>query len=88
MSAGGSLYLDLVVAALGRGPWRLVLRAGCYLAHDAGAYERAFEEMKGMGVRVVKVKTGSDPAHAPARRSYEKAGFNVRLEHVVYLREL
>jgi D-serine dehydratase len=49
VSAGGSLYLDLVVAALGRGPWRLVLRAGCYLAHDAGAYERAFGEMAARG---------------------------------------
>ena len=33
------------------------------------------EEMKKSGVKMVVVGTGGDPGHAPARRSYEKAGF-------------
>ena len=43
LSAGGSAFLDRVVAGLG-GPWslsrpvRLVLRSGCYLTHDAVHY--------------------------------------------------
>jgi len=44
VSAGGSAFLDRVVANLGE-PWglsrpvRLVLRSGCYLTHDAVHYE-------------------------------------------------
>lgn len=32
-------------------------------------------EMKARGVRLAVVATGGDPGHAPARRSYEKAGY-------------
>lgn len=32
-------------------------------------------EMKMRGARLVVAATGGDPGHAPARRSYEKAGF-------------
>jgi D-serine dehydratase len=45
VSAGGSVFFDRVVAALGMG-WpgeigvRVVLRSGCYLTHDHGVYER------------------------------------------------
>jgi len=35
-------------------------------------------------MRVAKVDTGLDDAHAPARRAYERAGFDRRLEHVTY----
>lgn len=35
----------------------------------------ALEKMKESGVKLVIVATGGDPGHAPARRSYEKAGY-------------
>jgi len=35
----------------------------------------ALEKMKGMGMKMAVVNTGGDPGHAPARRSYEKAGY-------------
>lgn len=35
----------------------------------------ALREMKDRGLRLAIVETGGDPAHAPARRSYEKAGY-------------
>lgn len=31
--------------------------------------------MKRAGVRLVSIRTGGDPGHAPARRTYEKAGY-------------
>lgn len=33
--------------------------------------------MKEAGMTVAMVETGSDPGHAPARRTYEKAGFGL-----------
>jgi len=45
VSAGGSIFFDLVVERLAGG-WpagdhvRLLLRSGCYLTHDSGLYER------------------------------------------------
>jgi ribosomal protein S18 acetylase RimI-like enzyme len=35
----------------------------------------ALEKMKESGVKLAVVGTGGDPGHAPARRSYEKAGY-------------
>ncbi|HET9125992.1 MAG TPA: alanine racemase [Solirubrobacteraceae bacterium] len=45
VTAGGSMYFDRVIDALGRWPEfdrpvSLVLRSGCYVSHDAGAYEQ------------------------------------------------
>ena len=51
-------------------------------------YEHAFAWLRARGMRYVKVCTGGDPAHAPARRAYEKAGFTVQLPGVEYYREL
>jgi ribosomal protein S18 acetylase RimI-like enzyme len=51
-------------------------------------YAQAFDEMKRLGMRFVKVTTGGDAAHAPARRAYEKAGFDVQLPSVTYYRTL
>ncbi|GCE19442.1 GNAT family N-acetyltransferase [Dictyobacter kobayashii] len=34
-----------------------------------------FERMKERGIKLAVVGTGGDPGHAPARRSYEKAGY-------------
>jgi len=33
------------------------------------------ELVRTSGVRLIRVETGADPAHAPARRSYEKVGY-------------
>lgn len=33
------------------------------------------EKMKASGMKLAAVATGGDPGHAPARRSYEKAGY-------------
>lgn len=35
----------------------------------------ALKKMKESGMRMARVETGGDPSHAPARRSYEKAGY-------------
>ena len=35
----------------------------------------ALERIKESGMKMAVVATGGDPGHAPARRSYEKAGF-------------
>ena len=37
----------------------------------------ALERMKDAGMSVAMVETGGDPGHAPARRTYEKAGFGL-----------
>ena len=44
--------------------------------------------LRAHGMRVVKVTTGGDKSHAPARRAYEKAGFRTDLPTVTYFREL
>ena len=37
--------------------------------------EFALDEMRARGLDLAIVATGGDPGHAPARRTYEKAGF-------------
>lgn len=37
--------------------------------------ERALEEMRHRGIDLAIVATGGDPGHAPARATYDKAGF-------------
>lgn len=51
-------------------------------------YQRAISEMREAGVTVVKVQTGGDGSHAPARRAYEKAGFVRSLPGVTYFLDL
>ena len=51
-------------------------------------YERVFEALKVEGMTVVRVTTGLDEAHAPARRAYERVGFEKSLPQVAYYREL
>jgi predicted N-acetyltransferase YhbS len=36
---------------------------------------QALKEMKAAGMKIAVVGTGGDPSHAPARRTYEKAGY-------------
>ncbi len=45
-------------------------------------YKFAIEKMKLGGMQVATVATGGDPSHKPARRAYEKAGFNVQIPSV------
>ena len=42
-------------------------------------YTFALEAMRDAGMTVATVGTGGDPSHAPARRAYEKAGFEVAI---------
>jgi GNAT superfamily N-acetyltransferase len=39
--------------------------------------EFALDWMKGAGMSIAMVETGGDPGHAPARQTYEKAGFGL-----------
>ena len=47
----------------------------------------ALERMKESGTKLTHADTGGDPAHAPARRSYEKAGY-VPMPLVRYFKNL
>ena len=51
-------------------------------------YEFALARMKQAGLKVATVGTGGDPSHAPARRAYEKAGFDVSIPSVWMYRKL
>ena len=51
-------------------------------------YEAVFERMRERGMRFAKVGTGLDPSHAPARRAYQKAGFDRERQTVTYYRDL
>ena len=46
--------------------------------------ERAVERFRELGMSFVFLGTGSDAGHAPARRSYEKAGFKQAPIHPVH----
>lgn len=45
-------------------------------------YAFAIQRMKEAGMQVATVSTGGDSSHAPARRAYEKAGFDVYIPSV------
>jgi len=47
----------------------------------------ALQKMKESGMKIAVVDTGGDPSHAPARRSYEKAGYTA-LPLVRYYKDL
>lgn len=47
----------------------------------------ALDAMRTSGMIMAKVETGGDPSHAPARRSYEKAGYT-GLPLVRYFKDL
>ncbi|NLZ60608.1 MAG: GNAT family N-acetyltransferase [Lentisphaerae bacterium] len=51
-------------------------------------YKAVLEHFRAAGLTYARVGTGLDWAHAPARRAYERAGFNRKLENVVYYMEL
>ena len=47
----------------------------------------ALDQMKARGMKIAILGTGGDPSHAPARRSYEKAGY-IALPLVRYYKDL
>ena len=51
-------------------------------------YEFAVARMKEAGMKVATVATGGDASHAPARRAYEKAGFDAVIPSVWMCRKL
>ena len=51
-------------------------------------YDFVFELLRSKGALAVRVTTGLDDAHAPARRAYEKAGFSANLPSVTYYKKL
>ena len=51
-------------------------------------YEHALARMKKAGMKVATVGTGGDPSHAPARRAYQKAGFDAQVPSVWMCRKL
>jgi ribosomal protein S18 acetylase RimI-like enzyme len=51
-------------------------------------YAAVLQLFRERGMRFAKVVTGLDDAHAPARRAYERAGFDIHHEDVKYFMEL
>lgn len=51
-------------------------------------YKAVLDYFRENGMIAARVFTGLDEAHAPARRAYERAGFNKSLKHVTYYMEL
>ncbi len=51
-------------------------------------YKYVLDIFRKEGVKVAKVTTGMDWAHAPARRAYERAGFKNRIDSTTYFMEL
>ena len=51
-------------------------------------YRFAIDRMRREGITIVKVSTGGDESHAPARRAYEKVGFDRRIPSVTMYQKL
>ena len=51
-------------------------------------YDRALTYMKEQGMQYATVTTGLDDGHAPARRAYEKMGFQKNLPSIKYFKKL
>ena len=51
-------------------------------------YSAVLQHFKEEGMRFAKVQTGLDEAHGPARRAYERAGFDISHEDVTYFKKL
>lgn len=51
-------------------------------------YSAVLDYFKSEGMLYAKVNTGLDSAHAPARKAYESAGFDIKHEEVVYYKKL
>jgi ribosomal protein S18 acetylase RimI-like enzyme len=51
-------------------------------------YTFAIRRMKSAGMKVVKVSTGDDSSHAPARKAYKKAGFHLFIPSITMYQKL
>ena len=51
-------------------------------------YERVLTLFRDAGMEYARVHTGLDEGHAPARRAYEKAGFDLSIPDVTYYQKL
>ena len=51
-------------------------------------YEAAFDSFRAQGIRHARVFTGGDDGHGPARRAYEKAGYDKKILNVTYYKIL
>ena len=51
-------------------------------------YERVFEAFREHGCTMATVLTGLDDGHAPARKAYQKMGFEVGLPSIRYYKKL
>lgn len=51
-------------------------------------YQAVLERFRSEKLKAATVSTGNDPAHAPARRAYERAGFKLKTEQVFYIMDL
>ena len=51
-------------------------------------YELVFGILRELGAVGVRVTTGLDEGHAPARHAYEKAGFSAHTEAITYYKKL
>ena len=51
-------------------------------------YDAVFAKLRENGCKLVRVGTGLDDAHAPARRAYAKMGFETALSSVTYYKKL
>lgn len=51
-------------------------------------YQAVLEIFRSKNMTFAKVSTGLDDAHAPARRAYKRAGFNISAENVTYFQKI
>jgi hypothetical protein len=51
-------------------------------------YAFALDRFRSEGMRWANVDTGLDDGHAPARRAYERAGFDISISSIRYYKEL
>lgn len=51
-------------------------------------YTFAIRQMQSAGMKVVKVSTGGDSSHAPARAAYERAGFHLFIPSITMYQKL
>ena len=60
----------------------------CVKGAGQAMYRAVFERFRAEGMRFAMVKTGLDNAHAPARRAYVRAGFDIHHEDIAYYKKL
>ncbi len=51
-------------------------------------YEHIFDCLRARGIHYVQLNPGDDPAHRPARRAYQKSGFQTHISSVRYFRKI